>query len=344
LTPEFWQLLLAAELPPAKSRSLISGFGSSNLSPSDYFRKAGVLTEKERARLDLVRSEQLSKALASGVRVVESADYPSPLSQTEAAPLAVFANGDFDALAAPTIAIVGTRGASPYGKACAMKFAEAFARAGVTVVSGGALGIDAAAHKAALEAGGKTVAVFGGGVDNVYPAMHAGLFRQIRENGCLVSQFAVGSRPNPYKFLVRNGLIAAASLAVVVIECPARSGALNTANTANELGRPVFVVPANITADSFRGSHALIRDGATLLDHPDQVLEMIGLDASVPRQLPLATGLAAKILSHLSTTPLAPEFIAERTGEDVADILAELTMLEIEGLVVKEAGGFCCRI
>ncbi len=343
-SPEFWQFLLAAELPPAKSRGLIEGFGSSALSPSAYFRQPGLLGEKELQRIEAVRPDSLSKALAVGVQVVEERQYPCPLNQTINPPPALFLQGDFGVLEAPTIAIVGTRGASPYGKACAIKFAEAFARAGVTVVSGGALGIDGAAHKAALEAQGKTVAVLAGGIDMVYPAMHAGLFRQIRANGCLLSQFAVGSRPNPYKFLTRNGLIAAASRAVVVIECPERSGALNTANTANEMGRPVFVVPANITSETFRGSHALIRDGATLLDHPDQVLEVLGLESGPKKGLPKATGLAAKILAQLTTTPLAPEFIAERTGEEMATILAELTMLEIEGRVEKEAGGFCCRI
>jgi len=239
---------------------------------------------------------------------------------------------------------VGTRAATTYGKAVAMKFAEAFARAGATVVSGGALGIDAAAHKGALSHGGKTIAVLAGGIEQVYPAIHGGLFMQIRENGCLVSAHAIGSRPNGFRFLNRNHLIAGLSLAVVVVEAPERSGALSTAHAANEQGKQIFVVPANIDNTNFKGSHALIRDGATLVDHPDQVLEAIGLAAAVAAPtFPDLTPAGSRILKAIESAPLTAEFIVERTGLDTPEVMAELTMLEIDGRVIRDGGKFAVR-
>jgi DNA processing protein len=182
-------------------------------------------------------------------------------------------------------------------------------------------------------------------VDKLYPALHRGLFSEIRKNGCLFSQFAIGSRPNAYRFLTRNGLIAAMSLAAVVVEAPLRSGAMSTAHHANELGRQVFVVPANIDNLNFSGSHSLIRDGAVLVDHPDQVLEALGLSAAPAKQpeLALPSAVGERILGVLTVEPLAAEFIVERTGLDTAEVMSELTMLEIDGRVMRDAGGYALR-
>ncbi len=280
--------------------------------------------------------------LERGVSVLEEPDYPSLLKEADCAPPGLFYWGK-PVFEAPMVAIVGTRSASTYGKACAQKFAEAFARAGVTVVSGGALGIDAAAHKGALEAGGSTIAVLAAGVDNVYPSVHGGLFDQIKASGCLLSQFALRTKPNDYKFLVRNVLIAALSTAVLVVEAPARSGAIRTAEAASELGRDVFVVPANINALSFHGSFNLIRDGATLVDNPNQVLEAIGIKPGVEHAVLPSSSLGQQILSVLSTSPLATEFIVERTGLDTGGVLSELTLLELEGKVIRDGVGYALR-
>lgn len=279
--------------------------------------------------------------LAQGISLATPDAYPETLRNAEPCPPALWYWGDWNASARPMVAMVGTRGASAYGKAVARKFAEAFARSGVTVVSGGALGIDAAAHKGALEGGGQTIAVLGGGVDNVYPAVHGGLFRTMRESGCIVSQFALGSKPTPYRFLVRNQLIAALSWATVVIEAPMRSGALRTAHAANDLGRQVFVVPANIDNLNFAGSHALIRDGASLVDHPDQVLEALDLKAAPqPVLFTPESEEARQVLSVLTTDPLTPEKIAELTGLSAAAVLSELTILEVEGAALRDSRGF----
>ncbi|MFY9234271.1 MAG: DNA-processing protein DprA [Fimbriimonadaceae bacterium] len=289
--------------------------------------------------------QALEAALKAGVVVVTPDSYPSLLVQVPSPPPALFAWGEWACLAAPTVAIVGTRHASAYGRATAQKFAEELARAGVTIVSGGAIGIDAAAHKGALQAGGKTTAVFGTGIDGVYPALHRGLFEQIRANGCLVSQFAVGSRSHRQHFLVRNSLVAALSRAVLVVEAPFASGSINTAHAANELGRQVFVVPATIDHENFRGSHDLIRAGATLVDHPNQILDDLGIPraSSAPAPLSQASEIQQKILAQMTVAPLAAEFIAERTGIDPAEVMSELTMLELEGRILRDAGGYALK-
>ncbi len=160
------------------------------------------------------------------------------------------------------------------------------------------------------------------------------------ENGALVSQFAVGTKPADYKFILRNHLIAALSLAVVVIEAPTKSGAIRTAGFAGEMGREVFVVPGPIDQFGFAGSHALIRDGATLVDHPLQVIESLGIEAQpmVPRAE--VEGTSAEILKVLTANSIPTEKIVELTGLEMSEVLAELTILELEGHVIREHGGF----
>ncbi len=338
-SPAFLHCLLAAEASAAKSRALLRELGS--LSESEAIaalRQHSALTDAERRRVVAG-----VPPIPGGVQLLAGDELPELLLQAEGTPSALFVDGDPSALEAPTVAIVGTRAASAYGKACALKFGEALARAGVTVVSGGALGIDAAAHRGALEAGGRTAAVLAAGIDNVYPAVHAGLFRQIREQGCLVSQFAVGTKPGDYRFLIRNMTVAALSLAVLVVEAPLKSGAMRTAHAAAEYGRDVFVVPANIDMMSFAGSFSLLRDGATLVSHPDEILEAIGVEPVTAEELAPASSTGEKILRVLSTSPIPTEVIVDRSGLDTADVLSELTMLELEGRVIRDSGGYAIR-
>jgi DNA processing protein len=316
------------------------------LEPEDFLSNHRQLSIHEKKRLEFTGKASLDQVLRSGAEILTEAAYPESLQQTlsHVSP-AIFVRGDKSCLDAPAVGIVGTRGASPYGRACAQKFAEALAAAGVTIISGGALGIDAAAHKGALAASGKTAAVLAGGIDHIYPAIHAPLFREIAESGCLVSQFAAGARPNEYKFLGRNVLIAALSRALIVIQAPTRSGALSTAHAAADMGREVFVVPANIDSLEFRGSFNLIRDGATLVYHPDQVLEAIGVK-KLKKEEPLAalSELGQRILDVLGTEPIDPERIVERTGVSAGEVLSELTMLELDGLVTRDSGGYTKKL
>ncbi|HWA83780.1 MAG TPA: DNA-processing protein DprA [Fimbriimonadaceae bacterium] len=338
-----WQALLAAEMSPAKGLALLRELGSLSCGWAEAIQKHPSLSPKERERACRLFADKVAKAEAAGVRVILRNRFPEPL-QALSYPPALFAWGDFECSHAPTVAIVGTRAATTYGKAAAIKFAEAFAHAGVTVVSGGALGIDAAAHKGALAAGGKTIAVLAGGIEQVYPAVHGGLFTQIRESGCLVGQHGIGSRPNGFRFLNRNHLIAGLSLGVVVIEAPERSGALSTVHAANDQGKQVFVVPANIDNLNFKGSHALIRDGATLVDHPDQVLEAFGITASRPQaKMPEVSEIGSRILAALAEGPLSAEFIVERSGLETFEVMAEITMLEIDGRIMRDGGKYIVK-
>jgi DNA processing protein len=347
--PGFWQLLIAAEATPRKSRDLIAELGSSLFGFEAGFLNHASLSPSERKRVAMSEPKALENALLQGASILVEEAYPDLLKQSaDFVSPALFVHGDTSCLYRPTVGIVGTRNATPYGKACAQKFAEALASAGVTIVSGGALGIDAAAHRGALAVDGSTVAVFAGGIDWVYPASHAELFRQIRRKGCLMSQFAAGFRPSDYKFLARNVTVAALSQLLLVIQAPVRSGSLSTANAAVEMGREVFVVPANIDAVEFRGSFNLIRDGASLCYHPDQILEALGLKGAGSKEdrNPGASDLgdiAQKIVSLLSLEPVDTEKLAEKTGLSSGEILSELTMLELDGVVRRESGGYILR-
>lgn len=335
-----WQALLAVEGSAARMKAAREIIWRSPGDPFEALLNQLELSEFDRERINDAAGPALEAALAAGVRFLPWDQFPDTLRTVPGSPSALAVWGDFEPASAPAIGIVGTRGASAYGKAVAAKFAEAFARAGVTVVSGGALGIDAAAHQGALQAGGKTIAVLAGGVDKVYPAIHRPLFARIRENGCLVSPFAIGFRPTPYRFLARNHVIAGLSRAVLVVEVPTRSGALRTAHASCEMGREVFVVPANIDNLNFQGSHALIRDGATLVDHPDQVLQALGLGNAPAAPKPQASSIGEKILTALETEPITLDKLAERCDLPSATLMAELTLLELEGMVCRHPGGF----
>ena len=212
------------------------------------------------------------------------------------------------------------------------------------VVSGGALGTDTAVHQGALKGSGGTVAVLGTGVERVFPASNRALYEEIRENGCLLSQFPVGTPSLRQNFPDRNFTIAALSHALVVVEAPEISGALITARNAAELGRSVFVLPGPITQRGFVGSHGLIRDGATLVDHPDQVLEQLNIEAapSAGEQDEL-NEIQQKIFSCLSDQPVSAEKISEESSLDAAEVLGELTTMEMEGLVIRDAGGYALK-
>lgn len=322
----------------------MEALGTSSSDPVSFLLSNGLLTPGERKRLERVDTRELEKAVSRGVEVVEPSGFGQSLLESGPCPSALFAWGDASCVSQPMVAIVGTRGATNYGRAAAQKFAEAFARAGLVVVSGGAMGIDESAHTGAMEAGGKTVAVFANGVDVVQPPKHGPLFERIRSQGCLVSAFAVGTPAMEHRFRPRNELIAAMSLGVVVVEAPAGSGALMTCTAAADLGREVFVVPGTIDRPGFRGSHNLIRDGATLVDDPAQVLESLGYEPSArPIEDRSLSEMQSSILAMLTVDPQAPERIVSQLGMESSKVMAELTMMEIEGLVVKTGTGYAIK-
>ncbi len=338
LSPLFWQYFLAAELSANKSRAFFETLGTS-LDPISTLLTWPNLSREERNRMEKTDLGRFQKALEKGVKMATLDDFPETLSSVPRAPHSLSIWGDDAAWHAPKVAIVGTRRASTYGKAVAIKFAEALSRSGVTIVSGGALGIDAAAHEGVIQQGGRTIAVLGHGIDRVYPSSHGPLFQRIRERGLLLSQFAVGSPSLGHHFLLRNQVIAALSDVTLVIEAPERSGALSTAGASNNLGRSVFVVPGSIDRDGFRGSHGLIRDGATLVDHPDQILESMGIEP-VSAAAVSDPSLDDPLLLLLDSHPKSAELLLQLTGIELQELQSTLTLLELDGKIIRDGNGF----
>jgi DNA processing protein len=250
----------------------------------------------------------------------------------------------------PRVAIVGSRRPSPYGEAVAEQLAADLARAGVIVVSGLALGIDAAAHRGALVGGGVTVAVMGTGVDIVYPAAHGRLAEEIvAAGGALVSQFPDGTAPRRHNFPARNWTMAALSEAVVVVEAAEGSGALITAEAALDLHKEVLAVPGSVFSPLSVGTHQLIRDGALLVQNARDVMAALGVTQEVlddPLAPPKSLGIDPPtgrdgILAHLSDVlALSAAEIARKLQLPVADVLVRLTALELDGAVRRHHDGY----
>lgn len=290
-------------------------------------------------------------------------DFPSLLNELAAAPAALFVAGEASLLWRPQVAIVGSRNAGQGGLATAAAFARALAATGFVVTSGLAEGIDGAAHAAALDAGGTTVAVLGTGPDLVYPPRHRELAARIRAHGVLVSEFPPGSPGHPAHFPRRNRVIAGLALGTLVVEAGLRSGALITARNAAEAGREVFAIPGSIHNPLARGCHRLIRDGAKLVETVEEVAaELAPLAQSLGARLRerLATALAAlphpapaaarardpdyaRLLDALGHDALGVDQLAARTGFGVPVLSSMLLMLELEGEVVAAGGGAYAR-
>ncbi len=282
-----------------------------------------------------------------------AASYPVALTTITDPPPVLWTRGRIDALRIPAVAIVGSRAASPYGLAVAGQLAADLAARGLAIVSGLARGVDSAAHRGALSAGGVTIAVLGSGVDVVYPPEHASLAADIDATGAVVSELVPGTRPLQWFFPLRNRIISGLSRAVVVIEAGEKSGSLITARCALEQGRDVLAVPGNILSGRNRGAHALLRDGAKIVESADDILEELCLaTVSGARAEGAEGGLQAA--SDASVDPvlrcLVPgeasdlDEIAERSGVKTPRLLPRLFELELQGLVRRAGGGRFVRI
>ncbi|MFZ5653819.1 MAG: DNA-processing protein DprA [Pseudomonadota bacterium] len=277
-------------------------------------------------------------------------DYPALLRQISSPPPLLYGRGDPSALALPAIAVVGSRHASGAGQDTARRFAADLAAGGFAVVSGLAVGIDAAAHRGALDAG-VTVAVLGTGIDRIYPRQHQRLGDAIpAAGGALVSEFPPGTPPRPGNFPRRNRIIAGLSLGVLVVEAALRSGSLITARQALEQGREVCAVPGSIHNPLARGCHQLIREGATLVETvADVVAQLGGLlafkgEEAAPAAGPAPGGPAAElVLSALGHDPAGVDLLVARTGLDSPQLTAALVELELAGLVEQRAGTWLRR-
>ncbi|HEY0232755.1 MAG TPA: DNA-processing protein DprA [Dokdonella sp.] len=284
------------------------------------------------------------------------ADFPPLLREIPAPPAALFVAGDAGALWRPQIAVVGSRHASQAGRANAQAFTRALVAAGFAITSGLAEGIDGAAHAAALDAGGYTVAVLGTGPDQVYPPRHRELAARVRDRGALVSEFPPGTAGHPTHFPRRNRIIAGLGVATLVVEAGLRSGSLITARNAAESGRDVFALPGSIHNPLARGCHQLIRQGARLVESAEEIVAELapqaqGLCAQLRERLPPADAPAqaldpdcAALVAALGHDALHLDQIAERTALPVATLSSMLLMLELEGEIVATGGAYARRV
>lgn len=304
------------------------------------------LLELASPRLACARDTR-ARAVRDGISVLAWDDpaFPAALHAIPDMPVVLWYRGALDALDAPAVAVVGSRAASAVALETAARLGEDLAAFGITVVSGLARGVDSAAHRGALRTG-RTIAVLGSGVDRVYPHEHRDLAREIAIRGLVISEFAPGTPPLKFHFPLRNRLISGLSRAVVVIEASEKSGSLITADCALEQGRDVMAVPGNVLSGRNRGGHALIRDGAKIVEGADDILEELGLVPVAPEQ---GHRPSTDSGSRSSGDPLLKlmdagqaydlDGLAAISGVDGVRLLPRLFELELHGLVRRVAGG-----
>jgi DNA processing protein len=284
--------------------------------------------------------KELALVEKAGVQVLTWDDpaYPTLLREVHQAPPCLWIKGRLDEADALAVAIVGTRAPTVYGKDAAARFATQLAQSKITVVSGLARGIDAVAHTAALDAGGRTLAVLGSGVDVIYPGEHRALAARIAANGAVISDYPLGTKPDAINFPPRNRIISGLSLGTVVVEADEKSGALITTKFAAEQGRDVFAVPGSIFSARSRGPNQLIRDGAILVRDAQDVLSEINpalamAQAEAARDLPAPEdGLEAALMKLLGAEPIHIDQLIRMVDTPPEAVSAALVMLELKGL------------
>lgn len=297
--------------------------------------------------------QELEDAGRHDIRVMTAfdPDYPQTLKEIHDPPLVLYVKGEFAPCDNNAIGIVGSRGASLYGLACAKEFSYFLSRAGLTVVSGMARGIDTAAHRAALDAGGRTIAVLGSGLLEVYPPENAGLFKEIASQGAVVSEFPLHTEPRPQNFPIRNRVISGLSVGLLVVEASQKSGALISARFACEQGREVFAIPGKVSCETSSGTNQLIKEGVRLVTGPEEILEDLRFNFSfseppahspVPVPAPRAVGgldpQEERVVAFLSDEPRGLDDIAQATGLSPSQLLAILTNLELKRAAKRLSG------
>jgi DNA processing protein len=275
-------------------------------------------------------------------------DYPALLRQIHDPPPVLYVYGRLrrDSL---NMAIVGSRNATPYGRTVTQRLSGDLAQRGFTVVSGMARGIDSAAHRGALAAQGETIAVLGCGLGTVYPAENKGLFHRIAESGAVISEFPCLTAPEAYNFPVRNRIISGLALGTIIVEATHKSGSLITARLAAEQGREVFAVPGSVTSFKSMGTHRLIKEGAKLVEHVNDVIEELNIgreratmETKKPPAIPLTHGEKI-ILSELSPYPIHIDKLARQVSLSAGEVSSLLLQLELKGLVTQSPGKLFSR-
>jgi DNA processing protein len=343
---------LVKGIGPAKIQALLNYFGdleSAWQAREEQLRKIGLDKRAidsffiTRGEVDL--DQQLADVQAIGVSLLtwHSEEYPSYLREIDGAPPVVYVHGSLEDIDRWAVAVVGTRRLTSYGRQVAQELVTGLVLNGVTIVSGLARGIDAVAHKTALDHGGRTIAVLGSGPDCIYPPENRSLARQIvNGHGAVISEYGLGVQPEAKNFPPRNRIISGLSLGVIVVEAGERSGASITARFALEQGRDVFAVPGNINSPASMGTNRLIQQGAKLVSTVDDVLEELNLamvleHSAVQLALPETKDEAA-IYGQLSGQPVHVDELSRNTGLTSSVVSSTLTLMELKGMV-RQVGG-----
>lgn len=349
------RLLLTHGMSREAARRLLAAFGSAQavfqagtearraVLPPALAQRLGVEPEDFNAQWEAVAAWLVAQPQRH-VLTLGDADYPAALLQTADPPLLLFAQGRLALLARPALAIVGSRSPTPAGAENAQAFAAHFSRQGWAVVSGLARGVDGQAHLGALQGPGSTIAVVGTGLDRVYPARHLALARRIAEQGLLLSEFPLGTPPLRENFPQRNRVIAGLARGTLVVEAALQSGSLITARLAAEAGREVFALPGSVHSPQSRGCHALIKQGAKLVESASDILEELGQPAApLPEPLAPEAAPADALLLALGHDPASLDALLARTGLPVGTLNARLLELELAGQVARLPGGLFQR-
>jgi DNA processing protein len=274
--------------------------------------------------------------------------YPALLLETADPPLLMYLQGDITLLRSPSVAVVGSRNPTPQGRENARSFSAHLSQAGLTIVSGLALGVDGAAHEGGLSGPGKTIAVIGTGLDRVYPRRHLELAHRISAQGLMLSEYSLGTPPLPPNFPMRNRIIAGLTRGTLVVEAALQSGSLITARLASEAGRDVFAIPGSIHSPQSRGCHALIKQGAKLVETGQDVLEELpsfqsASPAIAPEEMPKEEN-SDPLLLALGFDPVSIDALVARTGWPAAQLNTRLLELELEGQVARLPGQLFQRV
>jgi len=336
---------------PVRMQSILAYFGdpkSAWLAPEGELVNAGLPPKVTQNLLEVRKNLSLESVwkhieiMNIQVCTIEDPDYPSRLREVDNQPPVIYTRGTLLPEDSWSVAIVGTRRMTSYGKQVAVEIASALSTNGITIVSGMARGIDGVAHKAALDSGGRTIAVLGSGVDQIYPPEHRKLADAILQNGAVISDYAPGTPPDGINFPPRNRIISGLSLAVVIVEASKQSGALITAAFAAEQGREVFAVPGNIYAPQSKGCNILLQQGARVLLNVQDLLESLNLamvnQHREARQVLPSNSTEAALYDVLSNEPLHVDDICAQSALPIETVSSTLTMMELKGMV-RQVGG-----
>jgi DNA processing protein len=353
-----WIKLNKAGLTPRMAKLLLDHFGSGELAVSAPIHEIAAIEGLDRRaleKLELAKDVDIStdlekiRDLGLSVVTIQNEAYPVNLREIHDPPPVIYVKGTLKETDKFSISIVGTRRPSTAGRQTASNIARDLARGGFTIVSGMAYGIDSSAHQGAIAGGGRTVAVAGCGVDIVYPPANKDLYQEIADHGAVVSEFPIGTAPDAWQFPVRNRIISGLSLGTVVIEAPEKSGALLTAGAAADQGRDVYVVPGDVRTGLSKGCHALLKEGAKLIEGAEDILQEMGIpvEAAQERLSEIPEDISEDEKTVLATLSLEEKHIDSIILDsrlDTGRVNGILVTLEIRGLVKRVPGNCFVRV